>query len=53
MGVNGIDWQGQLHGARSEMLSITLIYDGNFVIGETFAKLQAVGLLRTEEVTVA
>jgi hypothetical protein len=35
------------------MLSITLIYGDTFLTGETIAKLQAVGLLRTEEVTVA
>jgi len=42
-----------LYGARSEMFPITLIYGCTFLTGETFAKLQAVGLLRTEEVTVA
>ena len=53
MGVTGIDWQGQSYGARSERFPITLIYGGNFLSGNTIDKLQAVGLLRTEEVTVA
>ena len=33
MGVTGIDWRRQSYGARSEMLSITLIHDANFLNG--------------------
>ena len=53
MGANGIDWQGQLYGARSEMFPITLIYGDNFLDGNVYNEMAMFGLVADEAIVNA